>query len=659
MRRSSPRRLALLLVVAGAACFAAFAAPASASSVSIDTTPAPNANSGTIDFTANPSAGATCTLDTKVTPDCSTHFPYGPLDDGSHTFKVDVVDDGKGPGPLSAPVTWTVDTTPPTVTPLNYPPDPTTATSATFTFQADDPEATFTCALDGGPPSSCSSGAGAGASYLGLAPGPHSFSVVATDQLRNTKTWPYTWNVVPLPTPQNLNGPTLSNGVGLAFTFSDPDPTATFECRVDGNDSTYAPCVSGAPWTGQLSNGSHTFYVRRVSAGSVPSLPATWVFALDQTPPVTAITGGPFGTTTSADATFSFRSEPGATFVCSLDGAPAAPCTSPKAYLGLTSGPHTFSVAAVDSAGNVDPTPATSTWAIQGAPHPSFTASNLNPLTGVPVTFTSTSTADLGYYISALAWDLDGDGLFNDGTGASATRAFATPGNHTVRLNVRSEPGGGNGTAEMVIRVGDRPPVAGFSVRPRVPRARAEVDVVSTASDPDTPIASQVWSVRERGVRLRADGGSATLRFPKAGTYHVSLRVTDSLGAVTSITKTLKVREQPVPPWLVDISGLPRMAGARFTKLRVRAPRGAKVYVRCLGRRCRVRRAFRKTVGRSANLYVRSYQTFFWTGSVIEIQVSVSGYQTKFVKIRVRGHNHGVSRYNGCVVPGKRPGRCR
>lgn len=71
-----------------------------------------------------------------------------------------------------------------------------------------------------------------------------------------------------------------------------------------------------------------------------------------------------------------------------------------------------------------------------------------------------------------------------------------------------------------------------------------------------------------------------------------------------------------------------------------------------------MRRAFRGTVGPSANLYVGRFQTFFWAGSVLEVQVVDPDFLTKFVRIRVHGDNRGVSRFNGCVVPGRRSRRC-
>lgn len=87
--------------------------------------------------------------------------------------------------------------------------------------------------------------------------------------------------------------------------------------------------------------------------------------AVAVTTPDTAITSGPSGSTRSTSASFDFSSEPpGAQFQCSLDGAVFAPCASPKSYMGLTSRLHTFRVRAIDSAGNVDSTPAARSWTV-------------------------------------------------------------------------------------------------------------------------------------------------------------------------------------------------------------------------------------------------------------------------------------------------------
>jgi hypothetical protein len=75
------------------------------------------------------------------------------------------------------------------------------------------------------------------------------------------------------------------------------------------------------------------------------------------------------------------------------------------------------------------------------------------PLTGDVITLTSTSSdAESGITTS---WDLDGDGIYPDAIGPSASHAFNSPGPHTVRLRVRDDDGGET-VATRTITVGSR-----------------------------------------------------------------------------------------------------------------------------------------------------------------------------------------------------------
>jgi hypothetical protein len=78
----------------------------------------------------------------------------------------------------------------------------------------------------------------------------------------------------------------------------------------------------------------------------------------DNEAPETTIDSGPQGKTTNASPSFTFSSEPNATFECRLDSGSWSSCTSPKSYLNLAAGTHVFEVRATDQAGNIDPTPA-------------------------------------------------------------------------------------------------------------------------------------------------------------------------------------------------------------------------------------------------------------------------------------------------------------
>lgn len=89
------------------------------------------------------------------------------------------------------------------------------------------------------------------------------------------------------------------------------------------------------------------------------------VYDIDRTPPDTTITSGPTGTITVNMATFQFASnEANSTFECRLDSAAFTSCTSGISYNNLTNASHTFQVRTIDSAGNVDPTPASQSFVV-------------------------------------------------------------------------------------------------------------------------------------------------------------------------------------------------------------------------------------------------------------------------------------------------------
>jgi Galactose oxidase-like, Early set domain/RTX calcium-binding nonapeptide repeat (4 copies) len=83
--------------------------------------------------------------------------------------------------------------------------------------------------------------------------------------------------------------------------------------------------------------------------------------------PTTTITSGPSSGTNDPTPTFAFSSQPGTSFECRLDAGSYLPCSVPKTTSHLADGSHTFSVRARDSAGNIDPTPASRTFTVKTA----------------------------------------------------------------------------------------------------------------------------------------------------------------------------------------------------------------------------------------------------------------------------------------------------
>ncbi|MDP8976476.1 MAG: SMP-30/gluconolactonase/LRE family protein, partial [Actinomycetota bacterium] len=180
--------------------------------------------------------------------------------------------------------------------------------------------------------------------------------------------------------------PAITSGPGT--TGSDANPAwsftgeagAAFECQL----SSAATVISGfggcnSPKAYDLSaqpDATYTFSVRQRDAAGNVSGPATSDYTLDRgVPAPPSITSGPGTTSSTANPTWAFSGEAGATFECQLSSGAAvisafAPCTSPKAY-DLSAQPdatYTFSARQRDAAGNVS-APATSDYTLdRGVP---------------------------------------------------------------------------------------------------------------------------------------------------------------------------------------------------------------------------------------------------------------------------------------------------
>ncbi|RMF40153.1 MAG: LamG domain-containing protein, partial [Anaerolineae bacterium] len=233
-------------------------------------TPTDPTASTAVTFTFNsddPAAMFECQLDGGSFAPCDSPQTYTGLLDGLHTFDVRAMDLAGNVDPTPAVYTWTVDSLVPDTILLSTPPDPTASTTVTFTFGSDDPAATFECQLDGGGFAACVSPQ----AYAGLLDGLHTFEVRAMDLAGNLDPTPavYTWTVDTIAPDTALlsTPPNPSTSITVTFAFTSSDPTASFECQLDGGG--FAACASPQAYAGLL-DGLHTFDVRAVDlAGNV------------------------------------------------------------------------------------------------------------------------------------------------------------------------------------------------------------------------------------------------------------------------------------------------------------------------------------------------------------------------------------------------------
>ena len=181
--------------------------------------------------------------------------------------------------------------------------------------------------------------------------------------------------------------PSYVSSTSVTVAFASNEAGSTFTCALDG--AAPATCTSPLELS-SLAEGSHTVSVVATdAAGNADPTPATAAFHVDIAPPETSIDSGPTGTVTTATVTFTFSgSDVGGSGVghltCKLDGFPLfmfgffGACSSPLDLGPLSDGLHLFTVAAVDQAGNIDPTPATRSFTV-AVPRPIVTVQAVPP----------------------------------------------------------------------------------------------------------------------------------------------------------------------------------------------------------------------------------------------------------------------------------------
>ena len=190
------------------------------------------------------------------------------------------------------------------------------------------------------------------------------------------------------------------------------------------------------------------------------------------------------------------------------------------------------------------------------APQAAFSFSPPSPHIGDLVTFSSSSTDPDGT-LAEQAWDLDGDGAFDDATGATAQVSYPAAGQRTVSLRI-SDSGGGTASTFRTVDVlpagvdppgGPGPPgreVAPNRVRSPTPRLDATVRIRGMVYAERVRVRLlSITSMRGAQVRVRCAGRgcpfrSATVRVRATGRTVRIRRLERSLrpGTVIRVTVT-------------------------------------------------------------------------------------------------------------------------
>lgn len=170
---------------------------------------------------------------------------------------------------------------------------------------------------------------------------------------------------------------------------------------------------------------------------------------------------------------------------------------------------------------------------VNQVPTASFTTSG----TGDTVSVDASGSTDSDGTITGYAWDF-GDG--HTGTGPITSHVYGQAGTYTISLKV-TDNGGLSTTTTQSVTVPPPPanqaPTAAFTVA----KAGLTVNVDGTgSSDADGTIAGYSWSFGDTPPGADT-GATASYVYPAAGTYTITLTVTDNGGLTASTTRTVTV----------------------------------------------------------------------------------------------------------------------
>ncbi|MDA0171931.1 PQQ-dependent sugar dehydrogenase [Solirubrobacter taibaiensis] len=128
-----------------------------------------------------------------------------------------------------------------------------------------------------------------------------------------------------------------------------------------------------------------------------------------------------------------------------------------------------------------------------GAPTARITATPRTGVVPLTVNFDGTGSTDPENRTLTYAWDLDGDGGYDDSTASRPSFTYRSPGTVTVRLSV-TDPGQLSGTTTETITVG-APPTVSINV-PTTPWAVG--DTINFSATSSVPASGLTWSLRLR-----------------------------------------------------------------------------------------------------------------------------------------------------------------
>jgi PKD repeat protein len=276
----------------------------------------------------------------------------------------------------------------------------------------------------------------------------------------------------------------------------------------------------------------------------------------------TADPGGPYNASAGSSISFdgSASSDPDGSIVSYDwdfgDNGTATGATPSHTY--SSAGTFVVALTVTDDGNATDTQTVTATITAQPLPPTADAGGPYSGTVGSPVNFDGSGSSDSDGTLVAFAWDF-GDG--GSASGSTATHTYSVDGTFTVTLSVTDSDGmtSTDTTSAAISPAGVNSPPVARANGPYNGTEGASIQFSSSgSSDPDGTIASYAWDFGDGNTSSAAN---PTHTYVAAGTYTVSLRVTDNAGdsAMDTTAATIEavvVNKSPVADAGGPYSGL-------------------------------------------------------------------------------------------------------
>ena len=348
--------------------------------------------------------------------------------------------------------------------------------------------------------------------------------------------------------------PVVGQAVTFAITYTqNANGSPVARVIVDFGDGSNAQTIQGQPSAvSHTYNQAGSFTVRatafdsfgdtaagtgNVTVAAKPQLAVTISSPTASPTPNAATTVSIVATPSTGNVITSVRVDFGDGTAASLSGNAAS-----VQHVYTTAGTFTVIATATDSSGA---TGSASTIIVVGN-RPQLVVTikaSATPAVNTPTTFDLTATAGTGATISSIVVDFgDGSRVTLTGNATSVQHTYTAPGTFTVTATA-ADTSGATGSASTVIVVSGG---ASFTISPASAASHpATIAFDASSSTLPSPITNYAWDFGDplSGPNNTASGSAfqQTHRYDAAGTYTVTLTVSDSAGRTSRIVKTVTI----------------------------------------------------------------------------------------------------------------------